>query len=133
MRFHYSTPDPNLRETDSLPRLPLVLRYRQKTIEAIGLVDSGATVNVMPFDIGLRLGAVWDERQAVIRLSGSLGSSPAMTFFAMAQVAQMPAVRLAFAWIRSNSAPLILGQINFFAEFNVCCYRSTLEFEISPR
>jgi hypothetical protein len=45
MRFPYLTADPSQSELDSLPRLPLTLRYGQRQITEVGLVDSGATVN----------------------------------------------------------------------------------------
>ncbi len=34
--------------------------------------------------------------------------------------------------IPEDDIPLILGQTNFFMEFDVCFYRSKLEFEIKP-
>jgi hypothetical protein len=48
MRFAYSTTDPSQSDLDSLPRLPLTLRYGQRQISALGLVDSGAIVEVLP-------------------------------------------------------------------------------------
>ncbi len=132
MRFKYSTTDPSQDEFDALPRLPLVLHYDNRRIEVVGLVDSGATVSVLPYDVGLQLGAVWDDRKATIRLAGSLGSWPAMPLFVMAQVGEYAPVRLAFAWVKSNEVPLILGQTNFFLEFEVCFYRPRLEFEVKP-
>ena len=39
-------------------------------------------------------------------------------------------MRLAFAWTNSNDLPVILGQVNFFFEFDVCFLRSRLLFEI---
>jgi hypothetical protein len=48
MRYSYSTADPSQSELDSLPRLPLTLRYGQQQISALGLVDSGAIVEVLP-------------------------------------------------------------------------------------
>jgi hypothetical protein len=51
MRFKYSTTDSSQNEFDSLPRLPLILRNNDQAIEVVGLVDSGATVNVLPYDI----------------------------------------------------------------------------------
>jgi len=133
MRFRYSTTDPTHDESDSLPWLPLVLRVDTRTVEGVGLVDSGATVNVLPFELGVQLGAVWDDRRAILRLSGSLGSQPAVPLFAMAEMDGLPAARLAFAWIKQSGVPLILGQTNFFMEFDVCFYRSNLEFEIRPK
>ena len=91
------------------------------------------TVNVLPYAVGVRLGATWDDRRANIRLAGSLGNQFAMPLFAMAEIGELPAVRLAFAWVRKDDVPLILGQINFFAEFDVCFFRSRLEFEVKPR
>lgn len=128
MRFNYSTTDPSQNEFDSLPRVPLTLRYQNQTIE-----DSGATVSVLPYTVGLQLGAIWDDRKAVIQLAGNLSSQPAMPFFATAEIEGCGSAQLAFAWAKSENIPLILGQTNFFLEFDVCFYRSKLEFEINPK
>jgi len=133
MRFRYSTTDPTQSELDSLPRLPFVLRYGKQVINAVGLEDSGATVNVLPYQLGIQLGAVWDDRKATIRLAGNLGNVAAQPLFPMAEIGDFPPVRLAFAWSRSDDMPLILGQMNFFMEFDVCFYRSQLEFEVKPK
>ncbi len=53
MRFNYSTTDSSQNEFDSLPRIHLILRNNDQAIEAVGLVDSGATVNVLPYDVGI--------------------------------------------------------------------------------
>ncbi|MEH2447697.1 MAG: hypothetical protein V7K18_18530 [Nostoc sp.] len=66
MRFNYSTTSSTQNKFDSLPRIPLVLIRENHRIEANGLVDSGATVNVMPYELGLQLGGIWDERKAII-------------------------------------------------------------------
>lgn len=133
MRFKYSTTDSSQNEFDSLPRLPLILRNKERAVEVVGLVDSGATVNVLPYDIGIQLGGNWDKRKAIIRLAGNLGERAAMPLFAMGEIGDFAPVRLAFAWVKSNQVPLILGQTNFFLEFDICFYRSQLEFEIQPR
>jgi hypothetical protein len=130
MRFKYSTTSPTQNEFDSLPRIPLILRRGDRSIETIGLVDSGATVNVLPYELGIQLGAEWDDNRAIIKLSGNLGSQPAMPLSATAEIATFPLTELLFAWIRCENAPLILGQTNFFLEFDVCFYRSRSEFEI---
>ena len=98
MRFRYSTTDPAQNEFDSLPRVPLILRCEGRTVEALGLVDSGATVNVMPYELGLQLGATWDDSKAMIQLAGNLGNQPATPFSAMAQFGDILPVQLAFAW-----------------------------------
>jgi hypothetical protein len=99
----------------------------------MGLVDSGATVNELPYEVGLQLGAVWDERRANVRLAGTLGQQPAMPVFMIAEIADFAPVRLAFAWVQIPNALLILGQTNFFMEFEVCFYRPSLEFEVTPK
>ena len=35
--------------------------------------------------------------------------------------------------IRSTNVPLILGQANFFFEFEACFFRARSEFEIRPK
>ncbi|TVS14294.1 MAG: hypothetical protein EA424_19910 [Planctomycetaceae bacterium] len=71
MRFRYSTSDLTQHESDSLPWLPVVLRVGTRAVEAIGMVDSGATVNVLPFELGVELGAEWDDRKAILQVSES--------------------------------------------------------------
>jgi hypothetical protein len=133
MRYQYSTTSPTQNEFDSLPRLPLVLQRDTLRVEAIGLVDSGATVNVLPYELGIQLGGVWDDRKAIIQLAGNLSNQPAMPFAAMAQLADFAPSQLMFAWVKLPSVPLILGQTNFFLEFDVCFYRSKLAFEVNPK
>ncbi|WP_373543779.1 hypothetical protein [Chamaesiphon sp.] len=130
MRFKYSTTNPTQNEFDSLPRILLVLRRGDRRIEAIGLVDSGATVNVLPYELGIQLGAEWDDNKAIIQLSGNLGNQPAMPLAVTAEIEAFPPTELLFAWTHSQNVPLILGQTNFFLEFDVCFYRSRSEFEI---
>ncbi|BAT52745.1 hypothetical protein NOS3756_16860 [Nostoc sp. NIES-3756] len=56
-----------------------------------------------------------------------------MPLSASAEIADFAAVNLVFAWVRSPNVLLILGQTNFFLEFDVCFYRSQLEFEVKPK
>lgn len=128
MRFHYSTTDSSQNEFDSLPRVPIILRREDYSIEAVGLVDSGATINVMPYDMGLKLGAIWADNKAIIQLTGNLGNQPALPLLVMAQISDFIPIQLAFAWTTTLNTPLILGQTNFFMEFDVCFYRSKMEF-----
>jgi hypothetical protein len=62
MRFKYSNSSPNQNELDSLLRVPLTLQQGDRIVKTVGLVDSGATINVLPYEMGLQLGSVWDDR-----------------------------------------------------------------------
>lgn len=130
MRFPYTVTVPTQNEFDSLPRLPLTLQLDRRRVEAIGLVDSGATVNVLPYDTGLQLGGLWEDRKATIKLAGNLGGLAAQPIFVMVTIGDLSPIRLVFAWTRSNNVSLILGQMNFFMEFEVCFFRKQREFEI---
>ena len=132
MKFRYSVSNPSQNEYDSLPRLTFSLFCNNQQVEVVGLVDSGATVNVLPYEAGLQLGEIWDDQKANIRLSGNLGNLPAIPLSAIAKIGDFQPVRLVFAWVKSD-VPLILGQTNFFMEFDVCFYRSKSEFEIMPK
>jgi hypothetical protein len=132
MKFSYSVSDPSQNEFDSLPRLKMLLGSDSREIEVTGLADSGATVNVLPYEIGIRLGEKWDDSKPSIRLAGNLGNFPAIPLAATAKIGDFRPVRPVFAWVKTD-APLILGQTNFFMEFDVCFYRSALEFEIMQK
>lgn len=117
-----------------MPHLPLTLASGDRLVEVMALLDIGASVNVLPYAIGLQLGAVWENQTVSIPLSGNLAhsDSDARGLVVSGTVALFSPVLLAFAWTQSNDAPVILGHINFFAEFNMCVYRHELAFEVFP-
>ena len=133
MRFRYSRLSPAQDEEESLPRVPLFLFNEIYSVETLGLVDSGAMVSILPYQIGLKLGAVWDYRRAIMEVGGILSPQNAIPIAIMAKVGSFPPTRLVFGWVRSDNFPLILGQMSFFAEFDVCFYRSQNEFEVKPK
>lgn len=132
-QFPYSLPDGTLDELDSLPRLPLTLHYREHRVDATGLVDSGATVNVLPYRVGLALGARWSAQRATLWLGGNLAHMPAQPLIVSASIADFASVQLAFAWTQAEDLPLILGQVNFFMLFEVCFFRMQSRFELKKR
>ena len=104
-----------------------------RQVQVSGLLDSGSTLNVLPFDVGLQLGAVWEKQVVPIRLGGNLAESEARGLILIGQIGGFAPVRLAFAWSKSNRIPVILGQTNFFMEFDVRFSRSQSFFEIEMR
>ena len=133
MRFFYSTTHPNQTQLESLPRLPLTLKLNDISMEVSGLVDSGATINVLPFTIGQELGAIWDSQKAVIRLAGNMANSLAQPIVIKAEVGNFAPVLLAFAWVAHDNISVILGQTNFFNEFEICFFKNSFEFEVKPK
>jgi hypothetical protein len=115
-----------------MPYLPLQLTNGNLSIEVMALLDTGASVNVLPYDVGLQLGVVWEEQTVTIPLSGNLSRTEAKGLVLSSTLASFPSTLLAFAWTQSNDSPVILGHMNFFTEFNVCFYRHELAFEVRP-
>ena len=132
-KFPYLQILPERHLTEPMPYLPLTLERKGNIKEVFGLLDSGSTVNVLPYKVGLELGAVWDEQRISLKLTGNLANYEARALFTNAQIPNFPPVELAFTWTNSEYATLILGQTNFLSEFNVCFYRSQNEFEIRAR
>jgi hypothetical protein len=132
-RFPYVEADPMLGPASALPYAPIALRLSGRSVQVSGLIDSGSTLNVLPFDVGIQLGAVWDEQSVPVRLGGNIVETEARGLVLFGQLEGFSPVRLAFAWSRSNRIPVILGQTNFFLEFDVRLCRSQMFFEIAPR
>jgi hypothetical protein len=99
----------------------------------MALLDTGASVNVLPYEIGIQLGAVWEAQTVSVQLSGNLGRNEEKGLVLSGTVSQFSPILLAFAWTQTRDVPVILGHMNFFTEFNVCFYRHELAFEIQPR
>jgi hypothetical protein len=116
---------------DALPKIPLTLTYRNSSIDVSALL--GASVNVLPYSMGVQLGAVWEEQTMAVTLAGNLASTEARGLLVSAQIGDLTPVRLVFAWSLSDNVPLLLGRMNFFLEFDVCFYRSQLTFEVRSK
>ena len=132
-RFPYVLTNQAVLPDDALPFLPLKLSRENKTAEVLGLVDSGATINVLPYQLGLKLGAVWENQMKLSQLAGNLGNYESRGLILTAQIADFELVKLAFAWTKAENIPVILGQTNFFSLFDVCFFRQDDEFEIKTR
>ncbi len=132
-QLSYIPSNATARESNGLPYLPIILRYRGQSIVANGLLDTGATINVLPFSFGQQLGIVWNDQATISQLAGNLAASEARGVMLSAIVSSHDTVRLAFAWTDNDRVPLILGQVNFFQAFEVCFYGFSQTFAIQPR
>ena len=124
MRFPY--------DTRQRPSLSLTLRANGRQHMATALVDSGADVNVLPWSAGISLGCVWQPNKATIRVAG-IAQGAAMPVLLSADFGDIQGATLAFAWCQADSVPLVLGQTNFFKEFDICFFKSRNEFQIVRR
>jgi len=132
-RFNFQPKTDLLGVIDYVPYLPLRLTYQNQYLDVMGLLDTGASVNVLPYQIGLRLGAIWEKQTISIPLAGNLSQQEAKGLLVSAKVGHFPAVNLVFAWAKVDNIPLLLGRTNFFKEFDVCFYNSQLAFEVCPK
>jgi hypothetical protein len=131
-QFPFVSRDSALGEASLAPLLELNL-VGERPVMASGLLDSGAAVNVLPYSLGRQLGFDWDRQTQSVKLSGNLASVESRVVVLSAVVAGFPPARLAFAWAKTDNVSVILGQVNFFMEFDVCFFRSRSLFEVRPK
>ena len=131
-QFPFVARDPALGSASLAPMMPITLNGPQ-SLTVSALLDTGAAVNVLPYAIGTQLGFLWDQQTTTVQLTGNLASVEARVVLLSATVAAFPPVRLAFAWAKQDSMPVILGQVNFFLEFDVCFFRSRALFDVRPK
>lgn len=132
-KFPYKIIDSKLGMVDRMAYLPLTLNLNGQSLNTEGLLDTGASVNVLPYELGLQLGLIWENETLSVLLTGNLARSEARAVIVDAQVSPFRMVNLAFAWTQATDVPLILGQANFFFEFDVCFFRARSEFEVRPK
>jgi hypothetical protein len=118
-------------DDEALPTILITLSHAGFSVSTNALLDTGSTVNLLPYDIGLQLGAIWEEQTVRLPLTGNLARVEARGLFVQVQIGNLEPVRLAFAWAQTSQVPLILGQTNFFREFDVCFQRSRSTVEIT--
>ncbi len=132
-RYPFVSSDTTLGEASFRPYLPFALVHQQVSVTSSALLDTGASVNVLPYSVGIELGYEWNQQTTALSLTGNLAQYEARVVLAQAVVGQFEPVQLVFAWTQATNVPLILGQVNFFMEFDVCFYRSQLEFAVTPK
>ncbi len=126
---------PHPRFPGGMPCLDLNLSHQERIVSVSALVDSGAALNILPFDIGLELGLVWETQTFPINLEGTLTGTHAYAVILYAELTTFPVIELAFAWVNKPRPEIrvLLGQVNFFQEFNMYFYGHQQTFEITPR
>jgi hypothetical protein len=78
MRFPYT--QMGAEAVTLMPRLALTLRRGQRSIDILGLLDTGAAVSVLPYSVGVDLGADWDQQAvAMVILGVRIGQSTLTT------------------------------------------------------
>lgn len=102
--------------------LPLSLMAQNQSIQEWGLLDTGATVNVLPYRMGLALGLKKETQKTPVQLGGILAQVPAYGVLQKATINEFPPVQLVLKRTEAENIPLILGRMNFFQVFDVCFY-----------
>jgi hypothetical protein len=117
---------------DIVPLLPVRLTQSGVSVDVLGLVDTGASFNVLPYDVGIQFGIAWNSLPQSITLSGAHGPAQAKILALDAVIGLFAPVALVFAWASSNDYPVFLGQANFLFNFDVCLFRRQSLFQIQP-
>jgi hypothetical protein len=131
-QFPFVEGDPSRGAASRLPYLPITLTLGGCAVSVLGLLDTGATVSVLPHEVGVQLGLVRGQQKARLQLEGDLASLEARGAVLLGTVGRFALVRLVFAWTKATNVPVILGQVNFFEEFDVAFFRKRGVFEIKP-
>jgi len=117
-----------------LPFVEVTLSSGSQKIVRSALVDSGSTINVLPYEDGLDLGLVWDEQMVPLKAGGVLSGTPMRAVLLEGKIGSYPPVKLGFAWTQRSCEEirLILGQTNFFQFFDVSFKGKEGTFTILP-
>ncbi len=126
---------PNSQFPVGMPLIDIQLSNGSSTLIASALIDSGAALNILPFDVGLALGLLWEDQTFPIELGGILSGSQARAVLLEGQIDTLQPAPLAFAWVEHPSLEirLLLGQVNFFQEFDIHFYGNQQIFTIEPK
>ncbi len=121
--------------TDNLPIIRIALYHAGHEITIPAVVDSGAMVSVLPYDMGVELGFIWEDQTFPVKLGGTCQGVPAFGVLVRGELAGLSPVALAFAWTRKTSHEIrtLLGNTNFFQQFKVTFEAYDNSFEIASR
>jgi hypothetical protein len=112
------------------PMLPLQLQSKNKTANETALVDSGAGMSVLPFEIGERLGLDWDNALVGSGLGKIVKPEDSRFVFLDVFIEPFLPFKNIFLWVKTNEVRLIVGQANFLAHFDVLLSARKQEFTL---
>jgi hypothetical protein len=115
------------------PVLPFELYISDRSVTVNALLDTGADVNILPYNVGLQIGADWSACPILPSPTGNLSKYETRGLAVNAVIGNFPSTKLGFAWVQSDHVPLLLGQINFFMQYDVCFFRASSRFELRPK
>lgn len=87
MKFEYTAPAPGALSGKPLVQIALYSAGHEICVSA--LVDSGAAISILPYDMGLQLGFVWEEQTMPVRLGGMLAGVPAVAVLVRGEVSAL--------------------------------------------
>lgn len=106
------------------PFIPISIRYHGNSIDTSAMLDSGADTSILPYAMGLALGADWSRQPDLWHLEGFGGEFETKKLVADLVIGTWHPLRILFGWTRANDVPVVLGQLNFFYLVDICFYRS---------
>ncbi|WP_249263535.1 hypothetical protein [Microcystis aeruginosa] len=75
-----------------MPYVPITLGLNGRSLNTEGLIDTGASVNVLPYELGLQLGFIWENENLSVILAGNLAHCQARAVVVEGQVNPFPTV-----------------------------------------
>lgn len=129
-RFSYT---PHSQFAVGIPLVTIQLSHNSTITTVSAVVDSGVALNILPYDVGVALNLNWDNQTYPLNLGGILTGTQAYAVLLQAKIEPFASLKLAFAWIDkpSTEVHVLLGQVNFFQEFDVHFYGHQKAFEIA--
>lgn len=73
-----------------LPFVNVILTHQGHSISRSALVDSGSTINVLPYEDGLDLELCWEEQCIPLRDEGFLHGAPVYGVLLTVQLGKLP-------------------------------------------
>ena len=131
-RYPY-TPMPPF--SGGMPVVNVRLAHDEYSCMVPALVDSGAAMNLLPFEYGEQLGFVWNEQRLDLPMDGLLPDAKAFAVPVTLTLDPFEPIELAFAWtnVPQERLRVLLGQINFFHHFTITFTAYQRHFAIAPR
>lgn len=92
------------------PLLPISLTINDLSTEQLGLLDTGASVNVLPYVTGLSLGLNWETQNLPLQLTGNLANFEAKAVLTQAKIGDFNPIRWPLLGLKPNEFHSFLGK-----------------------
>ncbi len=119
IKFHYRKESSIISGMILRPVADIILEYKNRRVEAVMYIDSGADITMIPLEVGKALGLKQNPKDEILEIKGVSGSGVPYILKKANIILNGKKLNIRLAWALIEEVPLLLGRLDIFPKFKI--------------